>query len=44
VSGDEEVTWTEVHNDGFPGKDDKAEGELIKDYVATVDVPEEVRE
>mmetsp|Transcript_18577 Transcript_18577/g.25002 ORF Transcript_18577/g.25002 Transcript_18577/m.25002 type:complete len:88 (-) Transcript_18577:95-358(-) len=40
---EEEVNWTEVHNEDFPAKDDKPEGEIMRDQVTTLTIPEDVR-
>jgi len=44
VKGDGDISWTEVHNKDFPGKDGKPESELFKDQVATISVPSDIRD
>ena len=36
--------WVKVYEEDFPGVDDKASGEMIRDQVATVEIPDEIRE
>ena len=36
--------WTEIYNEPFPARGDKLIGQLIRDEVAMIDVPEAIRD